>query len=334
MDEPRARSSNPSTTDTQISAAVRVNGELRPTPTDLPADARFPIYSITKTLTAICALRLTERGSLHLGDSAKQWLPELDVPATITLTHLLRHTSGLRDYGPLQEYHHSVRTNPEQPWTRQDFLDAVLPQGLLFAPGEGWAYSNVGYMLLVDVLERVTGQTFARLIQELITAPLALQRTSVLESIDDLMACVPGFGSEVTADGDIVDVRGRYHPGWCAPRVVASTAEDITRLFDALMAGDVLEAETLAQMLTLVPLSGTPYESIGGGMGVYSDRASRYGRNYEHGGGGPGYALSATVYPDTRLGRVSTAVFVNSSTGPRANDHGATLVAQLLDDPS
>lgn len=318
----------------QISVAVRVNGELRAIVGELPGNAVFPIYSITKTLTAICVLRLAEMGLLRLGDEARKWLPEVDLLAAITLTHLLRHTSGLRDYGPLPEYHQAVRAHSDRPWTRRDFLDAVLPNGLLFAPGEGWSYSNVGYMLLVDVAERAAGETFARLLQNLVVTPLALRRTSVLEHVDDLMACAPGFGSEVTGDGEIVDVRGRYHPGWCAPRVVRSTAEDITRVLDELIAGNVLQADTLAQMLTLVPLSGTPHESIGAGMGVYSDRASRYGRSYGHGGGGPGYDLRASVYPDTPRGRVSIAVFVNSSSGPRANDGEATLLARLLDDTS
>jgi D-alanyl-D-alanine carboxypeptidase len=188
-------------------------------------------------------------------------------------------------------------------------------------------------MLLVDILERVTGQTFARVLNALVITPLALQRTSALEHIDDLMGCVPGFGSEVTADQSVVDVRGRYHPGWCAPRLVASTAEEITRVFDALIAGDLLEPDTLREMLMLVPLPG-PQESgmvIGGGMGVYSDRASRHGRNYHHGGRGPGYDLAATVYPDTPLGCLSIAVFVNSSGGPRAGDCEAPLLARLLD---
>jgi D-alanyl-D-alanine carboxypeptidase len=301
---------------------------------DLPADALFPIYSITKTLTAMCVLRAAETGSLSVDRAARQWLPEVNLPAEITLTHLLRHTSGLRDYGSLPEYHQAVRTHPAQPWTRQQFLDAVLPKGLLFAPGDSWAYSNVGYMLLIDILERVTGQTFARVLDDFITTPLALQRTLVLEHIDDLRECVPGFGSEVTTDRHVVDIRGRYHPGWCAPRVVASTAEEITHVFDALIAGDVLGPDTLRQMLTLVPLPG-PYDSgmvIGGGMGVYSDRASRHGRNYHHGGGGPGYDLGATLYPDTPLGCVSIAVFVNSSNGPRARDCEATLLARLIDD--
>jgi D-alanyl-D-alanine carboxypeptidase len=315
-----------------VSVAVRVNGDLRPMPGEMPADAVFPIYSITKTLTAICVLRLAELGSIKIDDSVRDWLPEVNVPRPITLTHLLRHTSGLRDYGPLPEYHHAVRTHPDQPWTRQEFLDAVLPKGLLFAPGQNFSYSNVGYMLLIDIVERVTGRTFAGALDDFVVTPLKLRQTSVLEASNDFVRCVPGFGAEVTPDGHVVDVRERYHPGWCAPRLVASTAEDITRVFDALIAGELLAADTLTQMLTLVPLSREPDENLGGGMGVYSDRASRWGRNYHHGGGGPGYDLAATVYPDTPLGRVSIAVFVNSSGGPRAVDREAPLMAQLLDD--
>src|SRR5438552_3117861 len=99
----------------QVSAAVRVNGELRPTATDLPANVMFPIYSITKTLTAICALRLAESGALPVDAAGRQWLPEVNLPAALTVTHLLRHTSGLRDYGPLAEYHRAVRTHPDEP---------------------------------------------------------------------------------------------------------------------------------------------------------------------------------------------------------------------------
>jgi len=85
-------------------------------------------------------------------------------------------------------------------------------------------------------------------------------------------------------------------------------------------------------MLKLVPFPGRQDAQmvIHGGMGVYSDRASRYGRNYHHGGGGPGYDLGATVYAKTPLGRVSIAVFVNSSSGPRAEDREASLLARLL----
>ena len=87
----------------RVSAAVCVSGELRSIAKEFPADAVFPIYSITKTLTAICVLHSVETGSLRLVDAARQWLPDVSISTAITLTHLLRHTSGLRDYGPVPE---------------------------------------------------------------------------------------------------------------------------------------------------------------------------------------------------------------------------------------
>lgn len=81
-----------------ISVAVRVNGELRATGSELPRNAVFPIYSITKTLTALCVLRLAETGPLRLGDSARQWLPEVDPPTAITLTQLLTSSNGFTEW--------------------------------------------------------------------------------------------------------------------------------------------------------------------------------------------------------------------------------------------
>jgi D-alanyl-D-alanine carboxypeptidase len=243
---------------------------------------------------------------------------------------LLRHTSGLRDYGPLPDYHAAVRATPQQPWTRQQFLDATLPGGLLFSPGEGFSYSNIGYMLLVEIVERVTGQTFAQAVDTSIARPLALRQTSVAETIDDLMRCVPGFDSEAAFDGIAVDVRGRYHPGWCAPRLVTSTVADISRLFDSLCAGTLLLPETLAEMLKLVPLSPAADEKQGTGLGVYMDSSWRWGRNYGHGGGGPRYNTAASVLPNTELGRVAVAVFVNNISTPRALGCEMELLDRLL----
>jgi D-alanyl-D-alanine carboxypeptidase len=309
----------------RASVAIRVDGELRSVNSELPASAIFPLYSITKTLTAICVLKLTESRSLRLDDPIRVLVPDVDLPESITLTHLLRHTSGLRDYGGLREYHDAVRTHPMQPWTRDQFLDSVLSKEPLFAPGDRWSYSNVGYMLIVDALERATGHSFARIVDGIITMPLGLKSTFALEQLADMQRCVPGFGSNVTLDGSIRDVRDVYHPGWCAPRVMASTTEETTRIFDALLDGELLKPATLDRMLTLVPLppeSGAP-PTIGGGMGLYSDSASSRGRNFHHGGGGPGYGTSVTIYPDTPRGRVAIAVFVNSSEGPEARESEA-----------
>jgi D-alanyl-D-alanine carboxypeptidase len=147
------------------------------------------------------------------------------------------------------------------------------------------------------------------------------------------MRCVPGFGSEVAIDGIAVDVRGRYHPGWCAPRLVTSTVADITVLFDALCAGTLLLPETLAEMLEMVPLSTAADETHGAGLGVYTDSAWRWGGNYGHGGAGPGYNTWASALPETERGRVAVAVFVSNSSTPRALDCQMELLNGLLPEP-
>src|SRR5882724_4191290 len=109
LSEWRTRSGAPG-----VSAAVRLDGRLvwASSAEDgvLSGAARVPIYSITKTLTAICVLRLHDVGSLNVADPVRRWLPDVAVPDTITLVHLLRHTSGLKDYGPLPEYHAARRS--------------------------------------------------------------------------------------------------------------------------------------------------------------------------------------------------------------------------------
>jgi D-alanyl-D-alanine carboxypeptidase len=318
-----------------VAVAVRINGVLCDQQSDFGPRSLFPVYSITKTLTAICALRLLEAGSLRFDVPVRDWLPEVELPPTVTLAHLLQHTSGLRDYGPIPEYHRAVRQHPDRPWTREEFLEATLSKGTLFAPGEGWAYSNIGYMLVVDILERVTDKGFSEVLAQLVTEPLGLRQTRALKTIEDLMTCVPGFGPEVSENGGVVDVRGRYHPGWCAPRVVSSTPAEITRALDALFSGELLAADTLRRMLVLVPLPELqePPFVIGAGMGLFSNAASPYGRNFGHRGGGPGYDVTAVIYPDAAVGRLTAAVFVDTSSGPKAADLESALMEQWFGTP-
>jgi D-alanyl-D-alanine carboxypeptidase len=314
-----------------VSAAVRVDGRLHwsseAADGAFAGGARFPIYSITKTLTAICVLRLSELGALALADPAARWVPDAPLPDTITVAHLLRHTSGIGDYGPLACYHDAVRSQPGRPWTRQQFLDAVLPRGFLFPPGAGWAYSNIGYMLLADTIERAAGKPFGAALHDVIVAPLALRHTFELRHIDDLSTCVPGYGAEVDVDRRSVDVRGVYHPGWCAPRVVASTAEEITLVFDALVDGRLLKPETMREMLRGTPLPDT---DLAYGMGIGSGLLSKDLANYGHGGGGPGYNLEASIFPETPRGRIAMAVFVNGSAAERPAEAAERLLLTCL----
>lgn len=313
-----------------VAAAVRLNGSSVWSGVSLGINAenagqvssasRFPIYSITKTFTAVCIFRLESAGLLHLDDPIHRWVADLPVPPGVLLSHLLQHTSGIPDYGSLHKYHDAVRARPSMPWTDQQFLEATLANGLLFESGTSCSYSNIGYLLLRQVIENVAGVSFRRCVDEHVVSRLSLMDTFVAETIGDWDSCVPGYGREVRPDEEIVDVRSVYHPGWCAPGVAISSVDDVTRFYDSLFAGELLDSLSLDRMLHLVRVPGSHPSTItpSCGLGILADPDSPFGASFGHGGSGPGYSLSASILPRSVNGRLSVAVFCNSSMGANA----------------
>ena len=83
--------------------------------TPLDPDARFPIYSITKTFIATAVLRLIESGNLVLDESVRDILPGISLDPAITLRQTLRHTAGLPDYGGMPAYSEDLKRSPGSP---------------------------------------------------------------------------------------------------------------------------------------------------------------------------------------------------------------------------
>jgi D-alanyl-D-alanine carboxypeptidase len=279
------------------------------------SEPAFLAYSITKTFTASLVLLLCEEKRLHLDDSLVRWFPRIAHADRITLRRLLNHTAGIPNYGRLRSYHDDLRSSPETPWTLERFAAETFEKGLEFEPGEGWAYSNPGYMLLKRILEEVSGRSFRELVTDRIARPLALSRTFVPESIPDLEMLAPGTSRAITPDATPRDVRAHYHPGWVSHGVVASTASDIVCFLHALFRGRLLSRQSLDDMMTLVlvPIerdsSASPTSSPlrmtspSYGLGLMGDPASPWGLIVGHNGGGPCYSASAFHAVD--LGGVS-----------------------------
>ncbi|MGC4093087.1 MAG: serine hydrolase domain-containing protein [Polyangiaceae bacterium] len=253
----------------------------------------FLAYSITKTFIATCVLQLWEARQLDLGDLLSRWFPKIDRAERISLRQLLNHTAGVPDYGSLPRYHDAIKSSPSQPWSFEQFANETFRRGLAFEPGSDWSYSNVGYMLLRAIVEIVSGQSLSRLLSERVFRPLGLTRTFVPEAVADLASLAPAPSTALSKDGAARDARLYYHPGWVSHGVVASTASDIARFFDALFAGSVLSRSSLEAMTTLVAVPphcapGVPGEPSYG-LGLMGDPTTPRGPSYGHGGGGPSY---------------------------------------------
>lgn len=301
------------------------------------SEPAFLAYSITKTFTASLVLMLCEEKRLRLDDSLARWFPRIARADRISLRSLLHHTAGIPDYGRLRSYHDDLRSSPETPWTFERFAAETFEKGLQFEPGQGWAYSNPGYMLLKRILEEVSGRSFRELVTERIARPLELSGTFVPESIPDLRSLAQGTSCALSREGDPRDVRAHYHPGWVSHGVVASTASDIVRFLDALFAGRLLTLELLEEMMTLVrvpvkrdssapPTSSPLRMSVPSyGLGLMGDPASPWGLIVGHNGGGPCYSASAFHAVD--LGGVSVCAMAAIEEGFSAEE----VVAGMLD---
>lgn len=137
----------------------------------------FRLASVTKQFTAMCLMKLVERGQLSYDHTLQQIFPEFPVYGrNITIRHLLQHTSGLIAYEDLIPDTATVQV------LDQDVLKMMMAQdSTYFAPGTQYRYSNSGYAILAMIVEKISGQAFAQFLQENIFKPLGMKNTVAYE---------------------------------------------------------------------------------------------------------------------------------------------------------
>jgi CubicO group peptidase (beta-lactamase class C family) len=142
---------------------------------DLPITTTSAFYSasVAKQFTAFAIAMLAEQQKLSLDDDIRKWIPEVpNFGKTITIDHLIHHTSGLRDYFGLLGM---TGWPSDGPLTEAKFLDLVSRQRALnFEPGTRFLYSNTGYVLLSILVKRVSGQSLREFTDSAMFAPLGM----------------------------------------------------------------------------------------------------------------------------------------------------------------
>jgi len=148
---------------------------------DVPANSAtmFRIGSVTKQFTAALVMRMVERGKLSLDDTLDKFVPQFPLhtsPAgrAVTVRQLLNHTSGIPSYTDVGEEWASK-------WplelSHEELFALVAGKPFDFEAGTSWSYNNTGYYLLGMVLEKVSGKSYAQLVQDEVAKPLGLSRT-------------------------------------------------------------------------------------------------------------------------------------------------------------
>jgi D-alanyl-D-alanine carboxypeptidase len=254
-------------------------------------DDRFWVGSVTKSFVATLVMQLVAERKLRLDDRVGKVLPgRLLAGRRIRLRNLLNHTSGIPDYMRHEPWVSAVARNPRVAISQRRLVSSVARLPLEFPPGSQASYSNTNYLVLAEILRRVTDRTVGALLRTRLFEPLRLTATryeggSRSLRDDDLH----GYDLSASPPTD-VSLHGLGGP-WADGGIV-SNAHDLAAFFGALLRGELVPARLLAQMKTIVA------RSHGEGMGIYKLPSSCGRWFYGHTGGTPGYVTFAAGSED------------------------------------
>ena len=261
----------------------------------------FRLASVSKVFTAAAVFILAEEGQLGLDDPASKYIADYPwkkgVPA---LRDLLGHTSGVHDYLDRPDNMRWVRGE----YTVKELIDSFRDRDPDFAPGERMAYSNSNYILLGAILEKVTGQPLAAVVQDVVLRPLALKQTFYDEELTPIPGRAAGYEPFRTKDDALDWTRfrnARYYTMSClyASGGYLSTVDDLYAFYRGLADGKLLGRDMFSRSLEPVRLAGG--KTAGGSVGGWQiDRVD--GRTvYMKGGALPGVCSWMLFLPDEDL---------------------------------
>jgi len=271
--------------------AVQLDGE----DVSASSDALFPWWSITKSVLAAAILRLVDQGRVDLDQRYE------DKPYSIR--QLLQHTAGLRTYGGAA-YHDAVASHAPV-WPAEELLHRVQSDQLIFEPGQGWAYSNVGYLFVRQFIERQMNLDLDAALSKLVFQPMDLQRTRIATTVADMAETYWG-----NALG--------YDPRWVYHGLLIGPASDAVRFLDNLLSAAFLSERCRAELLSEYALNEAgddrPWTRTGYGLGLMIGEMGEAGTVRGHTGGGNASVSALYRFSDI-AGAPIVAVFGDGTDG-------------------
>jgi CubicO group peptidase (beta-lactamase class C family) len=209
-------------------------------------DTKFRIASMSKQFTAMLIMQLVQEGKIALDGKLTDYLPEFrrDTGDRVTIHQLLTHTSGLPDYSDAPGFWNDLMRRPLSP---EFVIDSLSSGDLLFEPGTQYRYNNGGFYLLSLIVERVTGQEFAELLQERILQPVGMNDSGLDRPEVILKRRAAGY--EQFVDG-FENAPYRQIDNLLGTGAIYSTVEDLYRWDRALYTDRLLAPEYMEIMLT------------------------------------------------------------------------------------
>lgn len=271
-------------------------------------DTKFRLASVTKQFTAVAIMILHERGLIDLDAPVKTYLP--DAPAAwdgVTIRHLLTHTSGVPNFTDFDDYEASKTL----PATIDSLIARFRDHSLDFQPGEGWTYSNSGYVLLTAVVEKASGQSYADFVSEALFQPLGMGDSGY----DSHAAILPR-----RASGYVPTARGLVHADYIDMSIpqgagaLYSTTRDLLKWEQGLFGGRLLRPDSLTLLTTPVR------NQYAFGLMIKEKDGNT---TVTHSGGIEGFNTYMAYDPARRM----TVIVLGNLNGPGPDQVGGSLLA-------
>ena len=319
--------------------------------TSMPLDAVMPAGSVGKTFVAMVAMALQSEGKLSLDDPVSKWLGDEDffdrLPnhETMTVRHLLTHSSGVVDHVRTPEFAEALRSlrggaDPDRDafLSPREAIALVLDREPLFPAGEGYRYSDTGYLLAGLVLEAASGRSFYQEAVERFISPLELGRTrpQVGRQLPGLVPGYAGGGGDYSATlgntglPDKVAEPGvmAFNPSseWTGGGFV-SNPQDLAMWAFSVYQGGALPFDYRQDLFGSGYRGPDRDEGVAYGLGVFVHEERGRDR-VGHGGYFPGYNTSMYYYPEHGF---VVALQVNTSVDSPGRVVQRELAAVVLD---
>jgi D-alanyl-D-alanine carboxypeptidase len=280
------------------------------------ASDHMRIASIAKAFSGAVALHLVQRGLLGLHDTIGERLPGFPAAwASVTVRQMLNHTSGLPDYTQSDGFAEQVKTDPRGYVAPNTVIDWVRSEGLRFAPGSRYEYSNTDNIVIGLIAEAVTGRSYGTLLSEIIFRPAKLRQTTFPTAVALPNPFIHGYLVAPGAKPQDVSMSLSPSGAWASGAIV-STPSDLGRFIRDDLAREFFGPAQQRQQLRFVAGASSPPGpgTNAAGLAIFRYR-TRCGTVYGHTGNFPGYTQWAAATADGKRS-VTTSLNIPAPQGP------------------
>ncbi|MBD2769193.1 beta-lactamase family protein [Hymenobacter sp. BT664] len=305
-------------------------------------------HSVTKFYTANVVMLLSQEGKINLDAHLADYLPaeqlrKIPQSDRMTVRMLLNHTSGIQDYTEQTDFQNGALVNINNPawfasFTPETFLSYIEGKDLLFEPGTDAQYSNCNYILLARIIERITGKSYAQVLQEKLFNPLGLRQTYYPRDLSgyDLPGSyldVKGLqGQSVPMDFENVTATQKaFTQVTLGEDGIIAAPSDFVRFIESFALGRIVNSRSAEQMLAFpAPTTRDPRgHRFSYGLGVWN-YAPQYGvEAYGHPGGLIGYANKLVYIPSTKTS-LFASINCNADLSPTLNAKFEEMAGEVV----